>query len=275
MYFTVFLRFVAVAAVMLLAVSGLVAAEPSAEDLKAAAERKAKETSTAQATVNELDAARKEAGKKQRYDEFKKLSLELKEARSRLASLQDMTTEDFARIIIEERQAADDAARIAQQAKQAAEQQKANERAAEREREQKEKERLELSGGCPLEIIGGNFFHSDRIFGRTLGRPGPCTVVKCVTVNRINEPVEAYELLVQFYDGFDALISEHKLQGALLNPGQESDSLNALPQVETAKSMHIYIRRTKMQDGAIWERKPEHKRTGAIWKKPEGAKFVD
>jgi len=268
-------RFEAVAAAMLLTLGGLVGAEPSAEDLKAAAERKAKETAAAQATVDDLDAARKEAGKKQRYDEYKKLSLERKEARSRLASLQDMAIEDFARIIIEERQAADDVARIAQQAKQAAEQQKANEHAAEREREQKEKERLELSGGCPLEIIGGNFFHSDRIFGRTLGRPGPCTVVKCVAVNRVNEPVEAHELLVQFYDGFDTLISEHKLQGALLNPGNKSESLNALPLAETAKSMHIYIRRTKMQDGTIWERKPGHKRTGMIWKKPEGAAFID
>jgi len=253
----------------------LAAAEPAVDDMKAAAERKAKETATLQARIDELDATRKEAGKKQQYADYKRLGLELKAARSQLTAIQETTVEDFARIIVEERQEAEEAARMARQAKQDAERQAANEAALKREKQEKENERRELSGGCPLEIIGGNFFHSDRIFGRTRGRPGPCTVVKCIIVNRANAPVEAYELLIQFFDGFDRLISEHKLQGALLNPDAESDSLNALPLAETTKSMHIYIERTKMQDGTIWERRPEHKRTGAIWKKPEGAKFLD
>jgi hypothetical protein len=251
--------------------SELVAAEPSAEDMKVAADRRVTEIASLQAKVEELDLARKEASSKQRYRELRNLSLQLKDARTRLKAAQDMTIEDFARVIGEEREAA----KKAMEAEQEATQRAADKAAAQRANEQKERERQELSGGCPLEIIGGNFFHSQRIFGRTLGRPGPCTVVKCITVNRAEAPVEAYELLVQFYDGFDKLIAEHKLQGALLKPNAESDSLNAFPMAETVKSMHIYIERTKMQDGAIWERKPEHRRTGMIWKKPEGAKLVD
>jgi len=197
--------------------------------MKAAADRKANEVATLQAKVEELDAARKEAGKKQKYAEYRRLGLELKEARSQLVAAQEANVEEIAQAIADERQAAHDAARMAREARervaQRAAELAANEAAARREKEQKERERLELSGGCPLEITGGNFFHSERIFGRALGRPGPCTVVKCIIVNRVEAPVEAYELLVQFYDGFDRLIAEHKLQGALLNPSAKSDSL--------------------------------------------------
>jgi hypothetical protein len=243
-------------------------ADKAADDLEAGRKQKAAEVSAAADAITDLEAARKEASKKQRFGEFKRLSLELKKEREHLRALEDTPVEDFAKRIAAKRETEEAAQRTA-------EQQAADRREAQLRLDQKEAERLRLTGGCPLEITGMNFFHSQGKVSRAFGRVGPSTMAVFTIVNRSTQPVDANEVLIQFYDGFDALIAEHTLQGALLKPGEESKVTNGLPEAETAITMKIFVQKAKLPDGRIWERLPEHKATGRLLKIPEGAKVLE
>jgi multidrug efflux pump subunit AcrA (membrane-fusion protein) len=234
----------------------LAAAEVTPADVKAAEESKSQQVAAAKAAIDDLEVKRAEAAKKQRYQELKRLNLELKKAREQLQSATDSSVEALAVQFANEREAAELARADAERAAEAV--------AASRLEEQ---ERLRVSGGCPLVIKGGNFAHV-RGVGEVAGRR---TLVRCDVTNPTNSAVEAHELLVQFLDGFDKVIDEHRLQGTRIKPGQTTSSLSRFPVAETAVVTKIFIERAKLADGTVWERKPEFKNTGMILKKPEGA----
>jgi hypothetical protein len=246
----------------------LAAADHTADNLEAGKKQKAADVSAANAAIVELEAARNEASKKQRLGERKRLNLELKKAREHLRVLEATSVEDFAKEIATKKASEDEARRIA-------EEKAAEERQAQLERDKNEAERLRLTGGCPLEITGLNFFHTRGKLSGAFGRAGPSTVAVFGIANRSKEPVDAHEVLIQFFDGFDVLITEHTLQGALLKPGEEFEATNGLPEAQTAITMKVFVKKAKLADGTIWERLPEHKATGRLVKKPEGAKILD
>jgi predicted outer membrane protein len=268
---------------LLLALSAVaLAVELTPEDLEAGAQRKRREVAEAQEAVDSLETARREAAKKQKPSEVKRISAELKQAKQALESRSSQSVETYAEMILADRKKSlDDQARVEEERKAAAQKAEA-ELAALQETAKKEADRHRESGGCPLQIVGANFFHVDaetaRLGARTGHLPadlfGASTIVVCQLVNRASEPVEAHEILIQFVDGFDEVIREHTLKGTLLAPGQESKSVNGFPQVETAVTLKIFVQRTKLPDGTVWQRLPEHKQTGVVLKKPEGADVI-
>lgn len=238
----------------------LAATEVTPNDMHAAEQNKAKQVAEAKAAIDDLEAKRAEARKKQRYQELKRVNLEIKKAHEQLQTATALSVEALAQSIANDREAAEQARKDAERAAK-----RQREMAAASERE--EQERLRLSGGCPLVIKGGNFAHV-RGVGEVAGRR---TLVRCDIANPTNTAVEAHELLVQFLDGFDKVIDEHRLQGARIKPGETSSSLNQFPVAETAVVTKIFIERAKSADGTVWERKPEFKSTGMAIKKPDGA----
>ena len=146
-----------------------------------------------------------------------------------------------------------------------------------------EAERLKTSGGCPLQLTSVDFYHADvdsirqgrRLAGMTSDIPaeltGLCTFVLCKVENCVDEPVEAYELLVQFIDGFDEVIEEQRLQGKLIAPLEKRASKNGWPKVETAVQVRVFLQRTKLADGQLWRREPGHEHVSILVKKPKGA----
>lgn len=261
------------AALMFAALCSLAAAT-AADDMKAAAERKAKETAALQATVDALDAARKEAGKKKRYAEAKEIALKLKDARSQLAAVQKASVEDFARTIAEERQKAEEAAIAVQQARAEAARKAEEELAEKKLADRKEEERLRLSGGCPLDIIGIDFFHSRERLSRAFGMFGPCTLVKSHVVNRSGREIEAYELQIRLIDGFDKVLIERTVQGKSLRAGEKRPANHPFEYEGNAVTLKIFVQRAKFADGEMWERK-EGDVVGKMFKVPEGAEVVD
>jgi hypothetical protein len=274
MKLTDFFRSVLFGVLMFVVLCPVGAAEPSADDMKAAAERKAKKTAALQATVDELDAARKEAGKKQRYAEAKRLGLELKDARSQLAEVQGTSVEDFAKKITAEREEAEEAARMVQQARAEAARKTAAELAEKKLADREEEERLRLSGGCPLDIIGLEFLHSRERLSRAFGMYGPCTLVKSHVVNRSGKEVEAYELLIRLVDGFDKVLIERTVQGKALRVGEKRPANHPFEYEGNAVTLKIFVQRAKFSDGEMWERK-EGDLVGRMFKVPEGAEVVD
>lgn len=243
-------------------------------DIAEAAERRAKEIAAARKAFRTLDSARRKAVRngKGSSNAAKMLSAQAEEAKARLAELNRTSPEEYAERLARDRAAAEEEARRIQAEKQASEKKAEEARVAQ---EKAEAERLRLSGGCPLELTTGGFFHSRGRFSGALGRAGPSTVAKFTVVNRSGDPVPAHELRVEFLDAFDRVISDHMVQGALLKPGEKFEAMNALPEAETATTMKVYLERVKLSDGSIWERKPEYRHTIFTWKKPEGAGTVD
>jgi hypothetical protein len=258
------------------------AIELTPADLAAGEQRKRLKVAGAQEAVDSLEAARRDAARKQKPGEVKRLSGELKNAKQVLEASSSKTVEAYAETILAEKQQALDEQTRIQEERKATAQRLAVEFAEQQEQAKKEAERLQASGGCPLQIVGANFFHVDSDaarLGAAMGKfpadlYGPSTIVVCSVVNRANEPVEAHELLVEFVNGFDEVIREHSLKGTLLAPGEESKSVNGFPQAETAVTLKIFVQRTKLPDGTVWQRLPEHKQTGVILKKPEGADVI-
>lgn len=251
----------------------LAAAEPAADDMKAAVERKAKETAALQATVDELDSARKEAGKKQRYAEAKRIGLKLKDARSQLAAVQKASVADFAGTIAEERQKAEEAVIAVQQARAEAARKAEEALAGKNLADRKEEERLRVSGGCPLDIIGLEFFHSRDRLSRAFGMIGPCTLVKSHIANRSGKEIEAYELLVRLIDGFDKVLIERTVQGKLLRAGEKRPANHPFEYEGNAVTLKIFVQRAKFSDGEMWERE-EGDVVGKMFKVPEGGEVV-
>ena len=258
------------------------AIELTPADLAAGEQLKRQEVAEAQQVVDALEIARRDASKKQKPGEVKRISGELKQAKQVLEATSSKTIEAYAETILEKKQQALAEQNRIQEERKATAQRLAVELAEQQEKAKKEADRLQASGGCPLEIVGATFFHVDaetaRLGARTGHLPadlfGASTIVVCRLVNRASEPVEAHEILVQFVDGFDEVIREHTLKGTLLAPSQESKSVNGFPQAETAVTLKIFVQRTKLPDGTIWQRLPEHKQTGVILKKPEGADVI-
>lgn len=150
------------------------------------------------------------------------------------------------------------------------------------EREAEDAERIRLSGGCPLKIFKGNFFHVDSEaarLGRTMGVLSPeirgnSTVIMWSIENRSDIPVEAYEVLVEFLNGFDEVVHEQVFQGTRLDPAGKHDAMNGVPEIATAVQVRICAKRAKLINGDIWEKLPEHKQIGILLKKSEGVPKV-
>jgi len=241
------------------------------EDVRAAAkEQRDAVVAKAKRQVTELEKQRVAASKRRDMSEVASLVQQIKQAKLEVSAATKKTVDDYAREMVD----AD-----AKSAATAPGRPKGGMPAQQPDDPADEAERLELSGGCPLKITGGNFFHahaeavrlgaSAGMFPKDLF--GPQTMVVCEVVNKAGEPIQAYEVLCQFLDGFDEVIAEKTFQGTLLAPGEIKKSINGVTPIETAVQMKIYLQKAKLADGTIWKRQPEHKRVGVLVKKLEGA----
>lgn len=246
-------------------------AEDVPDDVREAAkEQRDAVIAKAKRQVTELEKQRVAASKRRDMSEVASLVQQIKRAKQEVTSATKKTVDDYAQEMVE----ADAKAAAAE-----ANRPKDGPPAAKPDDPADEAERLELSGGCPLKITGGNFFHANAeavrlgssagMFPKDLF--GPKTMVVCEVSNKADQPVQAYEVLCQFLDGFDEVIEEKTFQGTLLAPGEIKKSINGVTTIETAVQMKIFVQKTKLADGTIWKRLPEHKRVGVLVKKLEGA----
>jgi hypothetical protein len=219
------------------------------------------------------------------HERLKKLREELPLAQAR--SIEEYAAEiavakeraaEMERQALAERQAAAHRAEEARKlaiGKEAAEKLEAEKRAAaEREaaiaEEKREQERFEKSGGCPLKVWGTDFDVIDvdsvrrgaRLAGRRDSMPanlfGECIFVSCTVENCVKQRVDAYELRIQFINGFDEVIKEEVLQGTTIRPAEEVEIRNGWPKVATTVKVRVLIERTKLNDGQVWRREPNH-----------------
>jgi hypothetical protein len=270
------------------------------EQIKAATAKQASVIKSLEEKVADLEGRKRIAVQEDDRAVVKELLVAIKEAKAALRKAPQRSLEDYLKDIENEKQAAEqkrdaerrEANRLAgelatraareQAAKAAAEARQAAEEVARKAAIKDEEDRLMKSGGCPLRINGLNFYHADvdsmRRGARLLGSDddiprevfGKGTAVSCEIENCIDKPVEAHELEVEFLDGFDAVIKRATLQGTLLNPGEKRRIRNWWPWVETAVQVRVTLVRTKLANGDLWHRKPEHDRVSAAIKKPDG-----
>ena len=232
------------------------------EELKAAAIAKW------EADIEAAMQRKAEAGKADNRQLVKQLFADIKNLKAELLKAKARTPEEC--VAEEERKA-----RLAEAEAERIAKDKADKEAA-------DAERMRLSGGCPLKILKGTFFHVDSEAAR-LGRSmrilspeikGDSTVIMWSIENRSNIPVEAYEVLVEFLNGFDEVIHTQVFQGTRLDPSRTHDSMNGVFEIATAVQVRIYAKRAKMINGDIWEKMPEHKQIGILLKKSEGVPKV-
>lgn len=270
------------------------AAEITEEARAAAKERKTTVIAQAKQRVQELENQRIAAAKNRDWATVTSLLSEIKQARRELVDATKKTVEAYARESDRDGDDAGDTPAMPapkphrndvddEPAAPAPEPEPDPE--AERRAAAAEAERQRLSGGCPLKITMVDFYHADvdsirrgyRLAGMTSDIPsnlvGECTLVTYKLENCVDEPVEAYETLVQFLDGFDEVIDEHTLQGTLLAPHEERKTRNGWPKIDTAVQVRVFLQRTKLRGGEIWRREPHHEQVSEDVKKPQGAEL--
>lgn len=233
-------------------------------------------------------SAIKEKNKEQTKAQFQRL----KELREQLPRVQERSVEEYAAEIEAAKKHAAEIESRAQAEKQAAakraeesrklamekaavEKEAAEKRArAEQEaaiaQEKKEQERFDKSGGCPIKVWGTDFNLKDvdliRRGSRLAGRPDPmpaelygeCIFVSCTVENCVETRVDAYDLRIQFINGFDEVIKEQVLQGTNIRPKETVEIRNGWPKIETVVKVRVLIERTKLNDGQVWRREAHH-----------------
>jgi hypothetical protein len=259
-------------------------AELTEKEATAAKAKQAEELESLDAKVAALEQRKLAAGKAGDRPAVRDLIIALKEAKAELRKSKAKTLQDFAQQIVQEQvakeaQAAAERAqaeqkalaqkmemeRVAAERAEAARREEA-ERVAKADRERAEAERVRKSGGCPIELVRPGFYNANadtiRRYVAQANVPndlfGESSFVSCFAVNCGDEHVEAFELLVQFLNGFDEVVAERKLQGTRLVRGEEYRVYHGWPRIETAVQVKIFVERTKTQSGDTWHRKPEH-----------------
>jgi hypothetical protein len=144
-------------------------------------------------------------------------------------------------------------------------------------------ERMKISGNCPLRVDFATFAHlsdveSIALFHKvdaatTLGLT-PISVMVLEVTNRSPNAVEAWQINYELLDGFDKVIHAGSHRNPLVPSGETARMQLSTKHVPEAVQMRIYVERTKLSDGAVWERKPEHQQVGATVKKLEGADLM-
>jgi hypothetical protein len=278
----------------LLAPLGATSADITEDDRAVAKERRDTVIARAKQEVKELEKQRSAAAKERNFGRVAGLLQEIRQAKQQLADATKKTVDDYAREIDQARghgrdepgmpepkpprdDSNDEPQQLAQKPAPDPEAEKATAAA--------EAERKKLSGGCPLKILMADFYHADvdsirrgaSLAGVATNLPpglsGQSTLVRCTIKNCLNEPVEAYEMLVQFIDGFDTVIQEKVLQGTLLAPQEERTIRNGWREIETAVQVKVFLQRTKLTDGQIWRREVQHEQVSVHVKKPQGAEL--
>ena len=155
-----------------LGVYAAVAAEFSEADLVEATTRQKDDIARLESALNTLEQKKRDAVKRIDRDAVKDLNAQIKDTKLSLSAAKKKTPDQYASELASERKLAlekaketEQRAREAEQrrkeAAQAAEAELAATLAAKRVAEEQEAERKRLSGGCPIKIISGNFFHVD------------------------------------------------------------------------------------------------------------------
>jgi hypothetical protein len=262
--------------------------DPGDETLAEA--RRKRETVVAELNeaVRHIEKERLAAIKKKDAALSQRLLPKLANARQELAAAKKKPLDEYAADIAAEREKEKrgQAERRAAQQREREQQRLASERAAadeadaerralaEREaalaEQKREPERFAKSGGCPLKVWGTAFSVKDvdsirrgyRLMGYRDTFPahlsGECIFVSCRISNRVDLQVDAYDLRIQFINGFDEVIKEQVLQGTNLPPGKETRLENGWPKIETVVKVRVLIDRTKLNDGQLWKREPHH-----------------
>ncbi len=253
-----------------IAAAVLHAAQLSEDDHRDGKERKEHVVAAIKKEIGRLDSRRNPAA--------------LKEKKAELAAAVKRPIEEYFGDVLRDRKQAEAAQQLLMEQRRRIEAEAAEKKAADLKAEQEdEAERREQSGNCPLKLKMANFSHlgSDQVstavhrFFLPTEVPGPKTIVTCEVENKSGQPVEAYEIFIEFLDGFDAAIKEHRFQGTRVADAGFKKTTWGMEPVELAVQMRIYVQRVKTQDGAVWERRPEHNQVGKLVKKTDGAKIGD
>ena len=275
-----------IAAGLVITHSVICAADVTEQELEEAKARNRQEILSTEAEIADLTKQKTAAAKADDRDVVKQKSADIRAASAKLTALKRKSSDDLRKEIADakKQKAAkeEEQKAIAEQA--AAQKAEAAKRAeddlrAAMARKQDEADRFEKSGGCPLKMVNASFFHARSdvakaaiaIAAGTEMPIGPVTLAKCEIENCDGQPIEAYEVFVEFLDGFDDVIKDHSFKGTLLGVGENRTAYILVPIVEAAVQARIYIQRTKTSDGTIWQRQPQHKRVGKLVKKLEGA----
>lgn len=266
------------------------------EDLTTAERRKTEALKEAEGAVQALEDEKQLASKRRDREAVKSLISRIKQEKENLRALTKLPPEHFARMIVLERKQAADREHAQQVEKDQGGRPALGNGAGDRDREQvevdAEKQKLEaaaeaerwrLSGNCPIKLVYVNFRNTDvdsvrrgaRLAGLRIDIPnhlfGEVTFVYCKVENCRDEPVEAYELLIEFINGFDEVIKEQTLQGTLLKPHEQRGTENGWQKIETAVQVRVSLQRVKLANGNVWTRLPTHEHVTMVVKKPEGA----
>jgi len=246
-------------------------------DMAAAKEAKAKVLSAMKKEIADLDRVRLSSAKNGDPQGAKVLAQQIKEKRTELGNATRKSLEEYAAEVSRQRQEQE-----AQSMRAAEEQERQAAAEQAKAKAENEPERRRLSGNCPLKLGMINYFHVSAEATRLgvaakefpQGLFGPQTIVVVEVENKFEQPVEAYEVLVEFLDGFDEVIQQQRFQGPRLQPGESRKSVNGVQRVDTALQMRVYLEKAKLEDGTIWKRLPEHKMIGKLNKQMDGAKKV-
>lgn len=260
------MRLVALLAICLCGISSsAVAQDFSGDELAAAEQLQRREIAEAENSIAEIEADKKVASKNGDRDAVRRLSNDLRLAKQKLSATKKLAVEEFARIAAQRKLDAEAEKKRVRDERDAAMAQAA-------EAHKQNAERLNESGGCPLELTRVNFVHtSGRASGIVPGEFGDRTVIALDVANRSDKQVEAFEVRCVLKNGFDDVLREHKFVGAIVDPLEHKKALlTAAPQSETAVKMTVFIERVKMANGDIWQREPEHKHVSLSIENLEG-----
>lgn len=277
------------AILLVFGVAAVLQAAPLSEiEQQAGKERKERVIAAVKKEMAELESNRSVAAKGGDGARAKELVKELRAKKAELAEAVKRPIEEYAADVLRERKEAEVAEKLAKEEQQERKRREDADalakKAADAKAEQEdENDRRKQSGNCPLKLQMVNFSHlgADQVslavhkFFLPTEVPRPKTIVTCEVENKSGQPVEAYEIFVEFLDGFDAVIKEHRFQGTRLADADVKKTTWGVEPVEVAVQMRIYVQRVKTQDGAVWERGPEHKRVGKLVKKTDGARIGD
>ncbi len=220
----------------------------------------------------EVEKKKSEAVKQKDFASSKVLIQKLKEIKAEIRTAKRQKVEEYAE---EAKATRERLARERRELDEAAKQQE-QERAA-------DAARMKVSGNCPLRVDGANFAHLTdvdlialfhKVDARTTLGLTPLTAVMFEVTNRSGQEVLAWELSYQLLDGFDEVIFEGEYKNPLIKPAESAKIRIGSPHVSQAVQMRIYVHRAKLNDGTVWERKPEHEQVGVIVKKLEGADLM-
>jgi hypothetical protein len=229
----------------------------TADELGAAEARKKAELKTASNSIRSLTEGISKARRSRADSLVRDLTQQRDQAKATLKAIEDKEIVEFAADVRSERLRED-----LRQKEAAAE---AALKMAEKAKEGELHEQwLEHTQGCPLKPMGANF--------TVLKLRGlrPQTSITFQGTNVSQQRIIAYELTYRLIDGFDQTITSGNAKGKVIESGADVISEVSIEPYETAAQMRIYVERVRLEDGTVWERTPEHRKTGLLVEKFDG-----